>query len=241
MQEVVSVSVWSMFVHSDAFMKTLIILMIFASVWSWAIIIDKVRTFKKIRRKISLFEKRFWSGGSLESFYDELEKDKNKDPLSAIFIAAIKEWKRCVRSKKGSNFKGVNVQERIEKVIQITIEKEVEKLNNHMIFLASTGSVSPLAGLFGTVWGIMSSFQAIGTTKNTNISAVAPGVAEALLTTAVGLIAAIPAVIAYNKFANDIERLTNKMETFAGELEGIISRQMEQVEEKVGEDDVPQA
>lgn len=241
MQEVVSVSVWNMFMHSDAFMKTLIIIMFLASVWSWAIIIDKIRTFKKIRKKINQFERRFWSGGSLDSFYDELEKDRNKDPLSAIFVAAIKEWKRSVKNKKGNNFKGVNLQERIEKVIQITIEKEVEKLNNHMIFLASTGSVSPLAGLFGTVWGIMSSFQAIGATKNTNISAVAPGVAEALLTTAVGLIAAIPAVIAYNKFANDIERLTNKMETFAGELEGIISRQVEQAEERAMEDDVSQA
>lgn len=235
MQETVSISIWNMFVHSDGFMKTLIILMFLASVWSWAIIIDKIRTFKKIRRKIDKFEKRFWSGGSLDSFYEELEKDKNKDPLSAIFIAAIKEWKRSVKNRKGNNFKGVNLQERIEKVIQITIEKEVEKLSNHMIFLASTGSVSPLAGLFGTVWGIMSSFQAIGATKNTNISAVAPGVAEALLTTAVGLIAAIPAVIAYNKFANDIDRLTNKMETFAGELEAIISRQVEQAEDKVEE------
>lgn len=238
MQEVVNVSVWSMFMHADGFMKTLIIVMVMASVWSWSIIIDKVRTFKKLQKKIDRFEKRFWSGGSLDSFYAEVEKSKNKDPLSAIFIAAVKEWKRSVRSGKGLNFKGVNLQERIEKVIQITIEKEVEKLNNNMIFLASTGSVSPLAGLFGTVWGIMSSFQAIGATKNTNISAVAPGVAEALLTTAVGLIAAIPAVIAYNKFSNDIERLTNKMETFAAELEAIISRQVEQAEEKVDDNAV---
>jgi biopolymer transport protein TolQ len=230
MQE--TVSIWGMFVHSDAFMKTLIIVMIFASIWSWAIIIDKIRTFKKIQNKIEKFEKRFWSGNSLDAFYDEVEKSRNKDPLSAIFLAAVKEWKRSVKMRNGNAIKGVSTQERIEKVIQITIDREVEKLNNRMIFLASTGSVSPLAGLFGTVWGIMSSFQAIGATKNTNISAVAPGVAEALLTTAVGLIAAIPAVIAYNKFANDIERLTNKMETFAGELEAIISRQIEQAEVK---------
>lgn len=137
-----------------------------------------------------------------------------------------------MRLRKDGSFKGVNLQERIEKVMQITIEREAEKLNNRLIFLASTGSVSPLAGLFGTVWGIMASFQAIGVTKNTNIAAVAPGVAEALLTTAVGLIAAIPAVIAYNKFANDIERMLNKMETFAGELDTIIARQIDYVEEQ---------
>ena len=125
--------------------------------------------------------------------------------------------------------KGVSVQERIDKVMQITIDREAESLETHMIFLASTGSVSPLLGLFGTVWGIMDSFHSIGLTQNTNIAAVAPGVAEALLTTAIGLIAAIPALIAYNKFSNDIDRITNRMETFSGELSAIISRQIEQV------------
>ena len=229
----VSMSIWGMFNHSDMFMKALIIALLLASVWSWAIIIEKWRTFKKIRSRSASFERQFWSGGSLETLYTDLN-GKAKDPLSAIFLAAMKEWKRSMRTRKEGSFKGVNLQERIEKVMQITIEREIENLNNRLIFLASTGSVAPLAGLFGTVWGIMASFQAIGVTKNTNISAVAPGVAEALLTTAVGLIAAIPAVVAYNKFANDIERFTNKMETFAGELEAIISRQIETVEEKGG-------
>ncbi len=232
MEGTISLSIWGMFMHSDMFMKALMIAMIFASIWSWAIIIDKARAFKRIREQSKSFERQFWSGGSLDALYADLEKKRGTDPLSGIFVAAMKEWKRAMRTRKDGSFKGVNVQERIEKVMQIAIEREVEALSNRMIFLASTGSVSPLAGLFGTVWGIMASFQAIGVTKNTNIAAVAPGVAEALLTTAVGLIAAIPAVIAYNKFANDIERFTNKMETFAGELEAIISRQIEQVEEK---------
>ena len=227
----VSMSILGMFNHSDVFMKALIIALLLASVWSWAIIIEKWRIFKRIRIRSNTFERQFWSGGSLEVLYNDLN-GKPKDPLSAIFLAAMKEWKRSMRVRKEGSFKGVNLQERIEKVMQITIEREVEKLNNRLIFLASIGSVAPLAGLFGTVWGIMSSFQAIGITKNTNISAVAPGVAEALLTTAVGLIAAIPAVVAYNKFANDIERFTNKMETFAGELDAIISRQIENVAEE---------
>ena len=231
MEQAVSMSVWGMFQNSDAFMKILIIILLLASVWSWAIIIEKWRIFKRIRQRSASFERQFWSGGSLDTLFNEL-KDKPTDPLSSIFVSAMKEWKRSMRLHKDGSFKGVNLQERIEKVMQITIEREVENLNNRLIFLASTGSVAPLAGLFGTVWGIMSSFQAIGVTKNTNISAVAPGVAEALLTTAVGLIAAIPAVVAYNKFANDIDRYTNKMETFAGELEAIISRQIETVSDK---------
>lgn len=231
MEQAVSMSVWGMFQHSDVFMKILIVVLLLASVWSWAIIIEKWRVFKRIRQKSASFERQFWSGGSLDTLYNEL-KDKPTDPLSAIFVSAMKEWKRSMRLRKDGSFKGVNLQERIEKVMQITIEREVENLSNRLIFLASTGSVAPLAGLFGTVWGIMSSFQAIGVTKNTNISAVAPGVAEALLTTAVGLIAAIPAVVAYNKFANDIDRYANKMETFAGELEAIISRQIDTVSEK---------
>ena len=229
--DAVSMSIWGMFSHSDGFMKLLIVVLLFASVWSWTIIIEKWRTFNRIKEKSDIFERRFWSGGSLDVLYNELD-GKAKDPLSAIFLAAMREWKRSMKSRKEGSFKGVNLQERIEKVMQISIEREVENLSNRLIFLASTGSVSPLAGLFGTVWGIMASFQAIGMTRNTNIAAVAPGVAEALLTTAVGLIAAIPAVVAYNKFSNDIDRFTNKMETFAGELEAIISRQIEAVEEK---------
>ena len=172
MQQTVTLSIWGMFMHSDMFMKVLMIAMIAASVWSWTIIIDKIKTFKRIRAESASFERKFWSGSSLEELYKELEGKKSIDPLSAIFMSAMKEWKRSMRLRKDGSFKGVNLQERIEKVMQITIEREAEKLNNRLIFLASTGSVSPLAGLFGTVWGIMASFQAIGVTKNTNIAAV---------------------------------------------------------------------
>ena len=222
-----TMSLWGMFTHADFFMKLLMCGLLLASVWSWAIIFNKVKTFKLTRLKIKAFEKQFWSSDSLEDIYMSQEK-KPKNPLAAIFVAAMKELKREPQTPKA---RGINLAERIEKMMRITIDKEVERLETHMIFLASTGSVAPLLGLFGTVWGIMDSFNSIALVQNTNITAVAPGVAEALLTTAVGLITAIPALIAYNKFANDINRFTNQMETFSEELSTIISRQLDNNEE----------
>ncbi len=222
-----TISIWGMFEHSDIFMKILMIAMVLASIWSWAIIFNKIKTFRRVKEQSKSFESKFWSGSSLDALYEKVG-NRPTSPLAAIFASAMKEWKRSASRKELKN-KGVNVQERIDKVMQITIDREAESLETHMIFLASTGSVSPLLGLFGTVWGIMDSFHSIGLTQNTNIAAVAPGVAEALLTTAIGLIAAIPALIAYNKFSNDIDRITNRMETFSGELSAIISRQIEQV------------
>ncbi len=224
-----SLSMYGMFMDSDLFMKALILGLLFTSVWCWTIIFDKVMTFKRLRQNMKDFERKFWSGGSLEALYNTYAKDA-KNPLAMIFVGAIQEWRRSTsegRSKKAT----IKVSERIDKVMQIAIDRQVDKMETRMTFLASTGSVAPLLGLFGTVWGIMDAFNSIGATQSTNIAAVAPGVAEALFTTAVGLIAAIPAVIAYNKLTNDIERMTQRMETFSGELGAILSRQMEQTEE----------
>ena len=223
-----SLSMYSMFVDSDLFMKVLILGLIFASVCCWAIIFDKAFLFKRIRLGMKTFEEQFWSGGSLEAIYNSHAQNPS-NPLALIFVTAIQEFRRSLTEKKkaGSNIK---IQERIDKVMQIAIDKQVDKMETKMIFLASTGSVAPLLGLFGTVWGIMDSFNAIGLTQSTNIAAVAPGVAEALFTTAVGLIAAIPAVIAYNKLSNDIDRIAHRMETFSDELSAILSRQIEHVE-----------
>lgn len=229
--ESVEVSVWSMFTNSDLFMKTLMLGMMAASVWTWTIIISKVRLFRHVGERVKTFEERFWSGNSLETLYNSIQNKPN-NPLAAIFLSAMKEWKRSFRGKKSASAAGVNMAERIEKGMQMTVEDEIQKMESHMVFLASVGSVSPLLGLFGTVWGIMDSFQAIGVTQNTNITAVAPGVAEALLTTAVGLIAAIPALVAYNKFSNDIDKMTHRMDSFSGELSAIISRQIEQMGEE---------
>lgn len=222
-----TLSMYGMFAESDIFMKLLILGLLFASFWCWAIIYDKVKLFRRIRMGMKAFEEKFWSGGSLEMLYNTYAKNP-ADPLSAIFVSAIKEWRRSMTEKK--TIGSINLEERIDKVMQITIDKHADKLETKMVFLASTGSVAPLLGLFGTVWGIMDSFNAIGATQSTNIAAVAPGVAEALFTTAVGLIAAIPALIAHNKLSNDIDRIVKKMETFSDELGAIISRQIEQVE-----------
>lgn len=224
-----SLSMYGMFMDSDLFMKVLILGLLFTSVWCWAIIFDKVATFKKIRLAMKSFEEKFWSGGSLEELFLAYAKSP-KDPLSVIFVSAIQEWRRSMSERKKAHA-AIKVSERIDKVMQIAIDKQVDKMETRMTFLASTGSVAPLLGLFGTVWGIMDSFNAIGATQSTNIAAVAPGVAEALFTTAVGLIAAIPAVIAYNKLTNDIERMAQRMETFSDELSAILSRQMEQTED----------
>ncbi len=223
-----SLSMYGMFMDSDIFMKALILGLLFASVCCWAVIFDKVFLFKRIRQGMKAFEEQFWSGGSLEAIYNS-HVQAPSNPLALIFVTAIKEFRRSITEKKKGGG-GIKIQERIDKVMQIAIDKQVDKLETKMVFLASTGSVAPLLGLFGTVWGIMDSFNAIGLTQSTNIAAVAPGVAEALFTTAVGLIAAIPAVIAYNKLSNDIDRISHRMETFSDELSAILSRQIDQVE-----------
>ncbi|MBR6412792.1 MAG: protein TolQ [Alphaproteobacteria bacterium] len=220
-----SLSLVGMFKDSDLFMQVLMMGLIFASIWCWTIIFDKLCLFRKIRTSMKDFETKFWSGGSLDSLYTTYAKT-TKNPLANIFVAAIQEWRRSTKENKGKKAT-IKLSERIDKVMQIAIDKQVDKMETRMTFLASTGSVAPLLGLLGTVYGIMDAFSSIGAMQTTSIAAVAPGVAEALLTTAVGLIAAIPAVIAYNKLTNDIDRMAQRMETFAGELGAILSRQAE--------------
>lgn len=217
-------SFYTMFMQSDIFMKTLVIGLIFASVWSWAIIFDKLKYLHKTTEQMRQFEEKFWSGESLENLYKENAKTLS-NPLAVLFVSSMKELKRS-QTQKGAKL--LSVQERLEKIMQIVLDKTVAKMETKMTFLASVGSVAPLLGLFGTVWGIMDAFNAIGMTQNTNISAVAPGVAAALFTTAVGLVAAIPALIAYNKLTADIDKLTRKMETFADELMAFFLRQEEE-------------
>jgi len=216
-----SISMMTMFQNADLFMKILILGLLFASIWCWAIIFDKMITLKRINEGMKKFEEKFWKTTSLSDFYTDYAKE-GRDPLSQIFTTAYQEWRH---NQEHTEKSGLKLSERLSKSIQITIDKMVEKLETRMIFLASTGSVAPLLGLFGTVWGIMDSFNAIGATQSTNIAAVAPGVAEALFTTAVGLIAAIPALIGYNKITHDIDRVTGRMETFSDELTTILETQ----------------
>ena len=184
---------------------------------------------RSLRGRAKQFEESFWSGGSLEELFDRLG-NRPPDPLSSIFVAAMREWRRSAAKglldHRPSSRPGLK--ERIERVMDITLGREMEQLERHMGFLASVGSSAPFVGLFGTVWGIMNSFASIAAAKNTSLAVVAPGIAEALFATALGLVAAIPAVLAYNKLSGDIGRYGYRLEAFAGEFNAILSRQLEE-------------
>ncbi|MCB2102907.1 MAG: protein TolQ [Rhodobacterales bacterium] len=220
-------SVWALFLKADPIVKAVIIALLLASVWCWAIIFEKTIGMRRLNARAKEFESNFWSGGSLEDLYDRIGSQP-RDPMSAVFVAAMREWRRAQSRGLGGEGGGVGLASRIERVMQITVSREMDRAERYMTFLASTGSTAPFIGLFGTVWGIMNSFQSIAATKNTSLAVVAPGIAEALFATALGLLAAIPAVLAYNKLSKDLDRYAGRLETFAGEFTAILSRQMEE-------------
>ena len=219
-------SVWALFVRADLIVKAVMIVLIVASIWCWAIIFEKVRRLRRLNGDASTFEDRFWSGGSLDELYDNMGAQP-RDPMSAVFSAAMREWRRSADSGHASPAVGSSLMERIGRVMDVTVNREIERVERQLTILASTGSTAPFIGLFGTVWGIMNSFQAISITKNTSLAVVAPGIAEALFATALGLVAAIPAVIAYNKISKDVDRYAARLDDFANEFSAIISRQLE--------------
>lgn len=220
-------SMWSMVWSSDLITKAVMIGLIAASIWSWAIIFEKFNTLRQVKRLSKLFEERFWSGGSLDKLYDSIGTPQ--DPMSAMFVAAMKEWRRTniMKSKADRGLRGVSLQQRIEKAMMVSMDKELEELDNHLGFLASTGSVAPLVGLFGTVWGIIACFNAIAVTQSNSLTSIAPGIAEALFTTAFGLIAAIPAYVAYNIITSEIERYAKQLDNFLAEFSSILSREID--------------
>ena len=221
-------SVINLFLQADTIVKIVMVLLLLASFWTWAIIFDKALRLRRLRNQAKQFEEAFWSGGSLEVLFDRLES-KVLDPMSALFVAAMREWRRsAAKGLVQTEHMRMSLQERIERVMDITLGREMDHLERHMIFLASVGSAAPFVGLFGTVWGIMNSFASIAASKNTTLAVVAPGIAEALFATALGLVAAIPAVLAYNKLSGDIGRFGNRLEAFAGEFGAILSRQLEE-------------
>jgi len=195
-----------------------------ASVWVWAIVIDKFILFSRTRTSMDRFEQAFWSGQSLEELYRNLSSRPNTS-LAALFVAAMREWKR---SFEGPTRSFAGLQMRIEKVMDVTIAREIDRLERRLLVLATVGSAGPFVGLFGTVWGIMTSFQAIATSQNTSLTVVAPGIAQALFATAVGLMAAIPATIFYNKFSAEVNKQAHRMEGFADEFAAILSRQIDE-------------
>ena len=222
----VDLSLWGLFLEADIVVKIVMIGLLAASVWVWAVVFEKWSSLRKVNRDADGFEDRFWSGGSLEDLYEN-EATNPGHPMAAVFGAAMGEWRRSVRVA-GADVSRSSVRERIDRSITVTVQREMDRLERWMIFLASVGATAPFIGLFGTVWGIMHSFSAIAAMHNTNLAVVAPGIAEALFATAIGLVAAIPAVLAYNKISNDLARFAARLEGFGVEFSAILSRQSEE-------------
>lgn len=216
-------TIFGMFAGATLVVQLVMLMLFVASIWCWAIIVDKWVRYGRVKRAAEKFEDLFWSGKPLDALYAKIG-DTPSHPMESLFVAAMREWNRA--SERGGM--RPNLPERIHKVMQITLIKEMTALERNLSFLATVGSTAPFVGLFGTVWGIMNAFQAIAMTKNTTLAVVAPGIAEALFATALGLIAAIPAVMAYNKFSSDMNRYATRLEGFADEFAGILTRQVEE-------------
>ena len=206
-------SLWKLFVRADIIVKSVIIILIACSVYSWAVIFEKIKLFKKINISSEDFENKFWKSKSAENFYNNLPS-KTEDPLANVFKDSMHVMLKSRRSS--------NLNEKMSRMLEINIEKQMEKIEKGYTFLATVGSTAPFIGLFGTVWGIMNSFQSIAISRNTSLAIVAPGIAEALFATALGLLAAIPAVVAYNKFNYDAKKYSQKLENFSKRFLSII-------------------
>ncbi|MBL8662479.1 MAG: protein TolQ [Candidatus Odyssella sp.] len=223
----VDFSIWGIVSRADPIAKAVIAILSVASVWSWAIIFEKVIALRAVNSRSDKFEDRFWSGGSVDQLFDEVGRRPNS-PMAALFAAAMREWRQSTTpDHTGHQTILGGVKERIERVMHVTLGREMSRLERNVGFLATVGATAPFIGLFGTVWGIMSSFQHIAIQKNTNLATVAPGISEALFATALGLLAAIPAVIAYNRFSGELDRYAHRLEGFTGEFTAIVSRQLE--------------
>ncbi len=219
-------SLWGMFVTADIVVQAVMVLLVLASFWSWAIMFEKFMLMRKVLRAADGFEESFWSGKTLDDLYEKIKK-RPSHPLAMVFVAAMREWQRSLKTT-GAVINAPSMQDRITKVMRVTIARELDKLERHLGFLATVGATGVFVGLFGTVWGIMSSFQAIALTSNTSLAVLAPGISEALAATALGLVAAIPAVVAYNKLATDMSRYAGRLEGFAEEFSTILSRQLDE-------------
>ena len=208
-------SLWQLFLRADFIVKSVIIILIACSIFSWALIFEKARLFRKIDKSTQLFEDRFWKAKSAEAFYKNLP-NKTEDPLTNIFKSAMTE---LIKTRSKSS----NVQTaRVQRVVEVSVDKQLKNVEKNFTYLATVGSTAPFIGLFGTVWGIMNSFQSIAISRNTSLAIVAPGIAEALFATALGLLAAIPAVVAYNKFNSDSKRYISKIDNFSKRFLSII-------------------
>ncbi|MGR4001112.1 MAG: protein TolQ [Alphaproteobacteria bacterium] len=212
---------WTLILAAGWVVRFVVIILVLTSIWTWAIIFAKTTRIQRLNKKCSSFEKNFWSGIELEKLFEQT-KDKPDNPFAALFLSVMREWQRAP-SLKGET----RVLERIEKIAALTTNREIDRLERQLGVLASVGSSAPFIGLFGTVWGIMTAFINIADTANTSLAVVAPGIAEALVATALGLFAAVPATLGYNKISADIQRFANRMDDFVTEITTILSRNLE--------------
>ena len=225
--DVGGISVVSLFMRADIIVKLVFVLLVLASLWSWTIIINKSIAIASLKRRGDKFEKVFWSGISLDELYQQFSKSPD-NPMPAVFVSALREWRRAFEGGAPREASLPAIRERIDKAMTVTMLRETDGIEKRLGFLATVGATAPFVGLFGTVWGIMNSFSAIAARHDTTLAVVAPGIAEALFATAMGLLAAIPAVIFYNKFVNDISRYTSRLEGFSDEFSAILSRQLDE-------------
>ena len=219
-------SIVGLFLAADPVVKVVMLGLIIVSIFTWAIIFDKILKLRGLRAHARAFEDSFWSGGSIEELYDNVGTNPH-DPMSLVFSEAMREWRNSKDLARKSEEVRASLRARIQQIMNLTIDREMERLEKNMSFLASVGSTAPFVGLFGTVWGIMDAFQSIAATKTTALSVVAPGIAEALFATALGLVAAIPAVVAYNKISHDLDRFAQSLEGFSAEFISILSRNLD--------------
>ncbi len=219
-------SLWTLFLRADPVVKTVMGILVISSIWSWAVIIDKSMTFGRLKRKSKRFEDQFWSGKPLEELYRRTN-DKADHPMAKVFTAAMEEWGRSKDAGRTEQL-AVGAKSRIDKVLNVTVARELEKAESSLGVLATVGSAAPFVGLLGTVWGIMNAFQAIAVSKDTNLAVVAPGIAEALFATALGLLAAIPAVVGYNRYSSALNSFAVRLQGFADEFSAILSRQLDE-------------
>jgi biopolymer transport protein TolQ len=226
-------SMLGLFFQADFIVKSVMLMLILASIWCWAIIFNKYTRFKILKRNTAKFEESFWSGDMLEHLYERVKQSADH-PIAMVFVAGMTEWMTHDMQRVGGQSLRIGLKERIQQAMSVARNRSIEKLEQGLSFLATVGSTAPFVGLFGTVWGIMNSFQSIAASKNTSLAVVAPGIAEALFATAIGLFAAIPAVIFYNKFSNDLNRFASKVDDFAQEFSAILSRELDAQEMKKG-------
>jgi biopolymer transport protein TolQ len=225
--QVDGISVVAMFEKADPVVKGVFGLLLLASVWSWGIILNKGFALGRLRRRADGFETKFWSGLSLDELYQQFSTHTDH-PMAAVFVSALREWRRAFEAGPPREALLPGIKDRIDKAMSVTILRETDGIERQLGFLATVGATAPFVGLFGTVWGIMNSFSAIAARHDTTLAVVAPGIAEALFATAMGLLAAIPAVIFYNKYINDVGRYSGRLEGFADEFSAILSRQLDE-------------